>query len=54
MRRCCEKCGCGYNDEIHSTVCPHKGIGFCAVCDCVVCICDGSNKRSQNYKEQAE
>lgn len=39
MRQSCEKCGRGYNDEIHSTVCPHRGIGFCAVCDCVMCVC---------------
>jgi len=35
----CHKCGSFYNDETCSTVCPHRGIGFCVVCDCVVCIC---------------
>lgn len=39
MRQCCEKCGCSYNDEVHSTTCPHRGIGFCAVCDCTICVC---------------
>lgn len=39
MRQLCEKCGRSYNDETCSTVCPHRGIGYCAVCDCVVCVC---------------
>lgn len=39
MRQQCEKCGRSYNDEHHSTMCPHRGIGFCAVCDCVICLC---------------
>ncbi len=39
MRQFCEPCGCSYDDENCSTVCPHKGIGYCAVCDCVICVC---------------
>lgn len=39
MRQICEKCGRSYNDEHHSTICPHPGIGFCAVCDCALCVC---------------
>lgn len=40
MRRVCEVCDESYNDEFHSTICPHQGIGFCRKCDCVVCVCD--------------
>lgn len=36
----CERCERGYNDEFCSTVCPHRGIGFCAVCDCILCVCE--------------
>lgn len=39
MYRTCTHCGSTYNDEFCSTVCPHRGIGFCAVCDCTLCIC---------------
>lgn len=40
MRRHCENCGRSYDDCFCSTRCPHKGIGgYCAVCDCYVCIC---------------
>jgi hypothetical protein len=39
MRRICETCDESYNDEFHSTICPHKGIGFCRKCDCVICVC---------------
>lgn len=39
MRQYCESCSCSYDDEHCSTVCPHKGIGYCAVCDCVICVC---------------
>ena len=39
MRRFCEKCGRSFDDESCSTQCPHRGIGFCAVCDCVICLC---------------
>jgi hypothetical protein len=39
MYQHCEDCGRRYNDEHCSTVCPHKGIGYCAVCDCVICVC---------------
>ena len=27
----CNQCRRRYNSEYHSTVCPHRGIGFCAV-----------------------
>ncbi len=40
MRQHCEKCGRRYDDEFHLTSCPHKGLGYCAVCDCVICVCD--------------
>ncbi len=39
MRQWCSDCGRTYNDEYCSTVCPHKGIGYCAVCDLVICNC---------------
>jgi hypothetical protein len=39
MYQQCSTCSRRYNDEYHSTVCPHRGIGFCAVCDYVVCVC---------------
>lgn len=45
MRQVCEKCERSYDDEFHSTVCPHRGIGFCAVCDCVLCVCTKRNSR---------
>lgn len=57
MRRYCEKCGRGYNDEYHSTICPHKGIGFCAVCDCTLCCCNertaGDWERSSKNMSEA-
>lgn len=56
MRQYCTDCGRGYNDEYHSTVCPHKGIGFCAVCDCVICVCGpttaGDWARSSGNRQQ--
>ena len=39
MKFQCEHCGRNYNDEFCSSICPHKGIGFCVVCDCTVCLC---------------
>lgn len=36
----CNRCGELFNDEFHSTICPHKGIGFCRRCDCVICVCE--------------
>jgi hypothetical protein len=51
MRRKCDQCGLRYNDEHCSTICPHKGIGYCAVCDSVICVCTpetaGDWERSQ-------
>jgi hypothetical protein len=35
----CDKCGDVFNDEFVSTVCPHKGIGYCRRCDCIICVC---------------
>lgn len=43
MRQACQECSRRYDDEVCSTVCPHRGIGFCAVCDCAVCLCDPEN-----------
>lgn len=40
MRQSCEICKRSYDDEHCSTVCPHKGIGYCAVCDCTMCNCN--------------
>jgi hypothetical protein len=40
----CEKCGTVYNDEFRDTICPHKGIGYCEICDCVICNCDPARK----------
>lgn len=40
MRQACQECSRRYDDATCSTVCPHRGIGFCAVCDCVVCLCE--------------
>lgn len=45
MYQRCEKCGRRYSDEFCSTVCPHKGIGHCAVCDCVICLCNSDTCR---------
>lgn len=39
MRQICEDCKSYYDDEFHSTDCPHNGIGFCRKCDMVVCVC---------------
>jgi hypothetical protein len=49
----CADCNLHYNDVHCSTVCPHKGIGFCVVCDCVVCCCfpNTDNNRSNSYKD---
>jgi hypothetical protein len=56
MRQYCEDCKRSYNDEWHSTVCPHKGIGFCAVCDCAICVCSegmaGDWERSSNNRSR--
>ena len=56
MYHTCDNCGRTYNDEYCSMVCPHRGIGFCAICDCTVCICDPSIvrdwERSNNYLKQ--
>lgn len=56
MYQACDKCRRRYNDEYHSTACPHRGIGFCAVCDCVVCVCDpdtaGDWERSNKYRTE--
>jgi hypothetical protein len=58
MRQQCDKCGRGYNDDYHSTVCPHKGIGFCAVCDGTICVCTedtaGDWERSSANMKAAE
>jgi len=52
----CDRCHRRYSDEIHSTLCPHRGIGFCAVCDCVICLCDrdtaGDWERSNRYRTE--
>ena len=52
----CDRCGRRFNDEYVSTACPHRGIGYCAVCDCVVCVCTretaGDWERSNNYRTQ--
>jgi hypothetical protein len=57
MRRNCEECGRNYDDEFCSTMCPHRGMGFCAVCDCTICVCTketaGRNwERSSNFAQQ--
>lgn len=59
MRRYCEKCERGYNDELCSTLCPHKGIGFCVVCDCTFCICNKNtspdwDRSSKNMSSSSE
>jgi hypothetical protein len=59
MREHCEKCGRRYDDEFHSTTCPHRGLGFCAVCDCVVCVCTSETagkewERSNAYQYRTE
>lgn len=58
MYQHCEKCGRRYNDETCSTVCSHKGIGYCCVCDCVICVCTketaGDWERSSNNREKQE
>lgn len=50
MRRECDDCGTQYNDEFRSTICPHVGIGFCEICDCVVCVCDPFEKAATRRK----
>ena len=45
MRQFCDECKRSYDDEHCSTVCPHKGMGFCAVCDCVICVCSKDTVR---------
>jgi hypothetical protein len=51
MNTVCEKCGDRFNDEYVSTCCPHRGIGYCRACDCVVCCCPNgtTNKKSNKY-----
>lgn len=59
MYQDCADCNRVYNDEHCSTVCPHRGIGFCIVCDCVVCVCtektardwERSNNNNNNKEE---
>lgn len=55
MRHICRKCERSYSDIACSTICPHKGIGFCIVCDCVICVCTedtaGDWERSANNRE---
>jgi hypothetical protein len=56
MRQYCASCFRSYDDEFCSTVCPHKGDGYCAVCDCVVCLCTTEQcsdwERSANNRER--
>ena len=56
MYQHCEKCGRRYDDLNCSTVCSHKGIGYCAVCDCVICVCTketaGDWERSSNNRKE--
>lgn len=58
MRRECEQCGRRYEDITCSTVCPHRGLGYCAVCDCVVCVCSKETspdwERSNRSKESVD
>ena len=35
----CAECNRRFDDEFCSTLCPHRGIGCCIVCDCTVCLC---------------
>ncbi len=51
MRQHCDKCHRRYDDEFCSTCCPHKGIGFCVVCDCAICVC--SQQHSSDWKRSA-
>lgn len=46
----CATCSVRFNDEIHSTICPHKGIGFCRACDCVICVCDEETTNIRSNK----
>jgi hypothetical protein len=39
VRQICSECEKFFDEELHSTRCPHQGIGFCRRCDCVVCVC---------------
>jgi len=48
VRQLCEKCSRSYDDEYCSTLCPHRGIGFCAVCDCTICVC--TEKTSSDWE----
>lgn len=58
MRQHCEKCGRSFDDEVCSWVCPHRGIGYCAVCDCTVCVCEPETcsdwERSQKKSRQQD
>jgi hypothetical protein len=53
-RQRCQRCGLLYNDEFCSTTCPHRGIGFCVVCDCALCVCDPqtANERSAQFAKR--
>lgn len=44
MRIVCTKCYTSFDDDNRSTVCPHKGLGYCEICDCVICVCDPARK----------
>jgi hypothetical protein len=56
MRQYCDKCKRSYDDEFCDTGCPHRGFGFCAVCDCTICVCEKESsrdwERSSNNREQ--
>lgn len=56
MRRYCEECKISYDDEFCSTSHPHKGFGFCIVCNCTICVCNKETardwERSSNNKER--
>lgn len=56
MTQICNDCGRRYDDEVCSTICPHKGLSHCAVCDMVVCVCpdDTTHPRSNKFKEKEE
>lgn len=48
----CKECGDVFNDEFVSTVCPHRGIGYCRKCDCVVCVCPKPVRKETNDELQ--
>jgi hypothetical protein len=45
MLQHCEQCGRRYDDKNCTTKCPHKGKLYCAVCDCLVCVCEEKSSR---------